>query len=87
MTISGKYPDSFNAQIGAMRANIFSQPNKVDSTDGTIIYCGYAYIDSATLSADPRYLVKKMIITGEVIVNYFAYGDWDDRLTLTYVGE
>ena len=87
MGISNNYPDSFYTEIGNIKANIFSQPNKVDSTDGTIIYCGYTYINSQTLTVDPNYLVKKTIITEALISNYFAYGDWDDRLTLTYVGE
>lgn len=81
------YPENFYAGNAVIRGNIFSSPNKIDTTDGSVIYTGYAYINEASLDAMPTFLIKKTIINGSLIENYFAYGLWANRTTLEYVGE
>jgi len=81
------HPENFYAENAVIRGGIFVAPNKVDTTDGTVIYSGFARINENNLEASPIYLVKKTVINGALIENYFAYGTWSARLTLEYVGD
>ena len=87
MSIKRNYPESFYSEIATIKGTILSIPNKVDTTDGTTIYSAYTYIDTTSLEAEDVYLIKKTIIDGALITNYFAYGAWEDRATLDYTGE
>lgn len=60
----------------------------VDTTDGTVIYQGYA--EYGTLPSEAKWKIKRTTINGSDIFVEWSKGDsfsnvWDDRATLTYL--
>lgn len=61
---------------------------EVDTTDGSVIYQGWAVLKSTTSS--PVWRVKRTTISGSLITDEWALGStefanvWDDRASLSY---
>ena len=81
------HPESYYIQDGVAKAKIFGSPLLVDEVDSTLTYIGYANIDKTTLIPEEMLLIKKVEDNGigQITMSH-AYGEWENRSTLTYIG-
>ncbi len=84
--MDSKRPESFYIQDGVAKANIFGAPVLVDNASDTLIYVAYANISREELVQSPTLLIKKIVITGTITEISHAYGLWENRATLDYIG-
>lgn len=80
------FPESFYIQDGISKGNIFGAPILIDEVSDSLTYIGYANISRENLVQASTLLIKKITVSGSITKMYYAYGQWDNRTTLTYIG-